>query len=318
MRKALERLARLDIGGIRFDAPLREQGWWKIGGPADLLVEPGTIDQVQNLVKALRQFELPYVVIGDGSNILFDDAGLRGVVVKIGRRMSGSTIEGQTVMAEAGIFVPWLIRSLGRAGLSGLEHAIGVPGTLGGLILMNGGSRQQGIGSHVEGVWAVGKAGELKEYDQSACCFTYRGSSLQHSGEIVVRAKLRLSAGNPGTICREMLAIMRLRRSKFPLKQPNCGSVFLSDPAMYETVGPPGKVIEDCGFKGLRIGDAMIPHLHANFIVNLGQARSADVLAIIRRVRKGVLERTGFELLCEVRYLSTKGQLLPAHKAPCL
>jgi UDP-N-acetylmuramate dehydrogenase len=214
--------------------------------------------------------------------------------------------------------VPCLIRSLGRAGLSGLEHAIGVPGTLGGLILMNGGSRRQGIGSHVERVWAVGYDGGLKEYDRDACRFAYRHSALQQAEVIVVQARLRLDKGDPKAIRREMLAIMKARRNKFPLRQPNCGSVFLSDPAMYETVGPPGKVIEDCGFKGFRIGDAMIPHLHANFIVNLGQARSADVLAIIRRVRKGVLERTGFELLCEVRYLSTKGQLLPAHKAPCL
>lgn len=314
MAEALRRLAGLDVGRTTFDAPLKEQSWWRIGGPADLLVEPGSIAQVQNLVKALSEFDLPYVVIGDGSNILFDDAGVRGVVVKIGRALSGYAIDGNRVTADAGVFVPCFISALGRSGLSGLEHAIGVPGTLGGLILMNGGSQQKGVGSHVVRVWAVDGAGELREFDHAACRFAYRRSALQGSGLVVVRAQLELERGDKKLIRREMLELMRSRRRKFPLKQPNCGSVFLSDPGMYDIVGPPGKVIEDCGFKGLRVGNAMIPELHANFIVNLGGASSSDVLAIIHKVRQGILARTGFDLSCEVRYVSPEGRLQPPHE----
>jgi UDP-N-acetylmuramate dehydrogenase len=131
---------------------------------------------------------------------------------------------------------------------------------------------------------------------------------------VVVRVRLQGDSGNPRSIRKEMLHILQTRRQKFPLKLPNCGSVFLSDPALYATAGAPGKVIEQCGFKGYQIGDAMIPHRHANFIVNLGTARSADVLSIIRQVRQVVQERIGILLMCEVRYLAPDCRLMPAHE----
>jgi len=131
---------------------------------------------------------------------------------------------------------------------------------------------------------------------------------------VVVRVRLQGSPGNPSYIRKEMLHILRTRRHKFPLKLPNCGSVFLSDPALYTIMGAPGKIIEQCGFKGYRVGGAMIPQLHANFIVNLGSASSSDVLSIIHQVRKVVRERTGFLLMCEVRYLSPDCRLMPAHE----
>lgn len=314
MHKALQELALLDIGHCRFDAPLREHSRWRIGGPADLLIEPCSIQQVQTLRRALRELSIPYVIIGDGSNLLFDDEGVRGVVVKIGRALSRFSIsDNELIDAEAGVFVPKLVRCAAKFGLSGLEHAIGIPGTLGGLIVMNGGSMQKGIGSNVERVRAVNIEGELVEYDQEACKFAYRYSTLQEADLVIVDARLRCDVGDPRTIRREMLGILRSRRAKFPLKQPNCGSVFLSDPAMYKTVGPPGKVIEECGFKGYRVGDAMIPHMHANFIVNAGNATSSDVLQIIRMVRNTVNDRKGCLMMCEARYVTPKCRVVAAH-----
>lgn len=315
MREALRHLAGQDVGRCSFAEPLRNHGWWRIGGPADLLVVPRTILQVQTLMRELHRLSLPFVVIGDGSNVLFDDAGVRGVVVKIGRDLAHWEIQDQTITAEAGAFVPGLIRRIGRAGIGGLEHAIGIPGTLGGLVLMNGGSMRQNVGSRVDRVWAVGRDGGLVEFDQAGCRFGYRRSALQTMGVVVVRVRLTGTSGDRRAICGEMLRILRTRRQKFPLKLPNCGSVFLSDPALYETMGPPGKIIEECGLKGFRIGDAMIPHLHANFIVNLGSAGSGEVLAIIRQVRQTVFERTGFLLMCEVRCLTPDCRLIPAHEA---
>jgi len=315
MRDTLQNLVKLDIGACSFDAPLSHHSWWQIGGPADLLVEPGSIEQVQTLMRELDRLALPYVVIGDASNLLFDDQGVRGVVIKIGRSLSQWAIQDQWVTAEAGAFVPRLVRRIGGAGLSGLEHAIGIPGTLGGLVLMNGGSMRQGVGSHVDRVWAVDREGVLKEYDHAACSFAYRHSALQMEKVVVVRVRLHCSQGDKKAIRREMLDILRSRRYKFPLKLPNCGSVFISDPAMYTIVGPPGKIIEDAGFKGYRVGDAMIPAIHANFIVNLGAASSEDVLAIIRTVRLTVFQRTGFWLQCEVRYVSPDCRVMPAHYA---
>lgn len=313
--KAFQGLPNVDVGDIYFDIPLRKFSWLNIGGPADVLVEPKSIVQVQNLLKLLRKSELPYIVIGDGSNLLFDDAGLRCVVIKIGRALSTLYFEGTVVTAEAGVFVPRLVRRLGNAGLSGLEHAIGIPGTLGGLVLMNGGSQRKGVAENVLKVWAVNELGDVVTYDNAKCHFAYRRSALQDEKIVVVKAALQLSRGDATNIRRKMLEIMRSRRQKFPLKQPNCGSVFLSDPSMYEIIGPPGKVIESCGLKGLRVGGAMIPQRHANFIVNLGEASSDDVLSIIEHVRHKVRQKTKFWLECEVRYVSPDAHIMPAHEA---
>jgi UDP-N-acetylmuramate dehydrogenase len=309
----LKELAARDVGLVAWDASLGAHSYWRIGGPADLLIEPDSVDHVQNLVRGIAELDLPCVVIGDGSNLLFDDRGVRGVVVKIGRRLSRFTLNGTTVRAEAGVFVPRLVHALCRAGLTGLEHAIGIPGTLGGLILMNGGSMRKGVGANVDRVWTVDSQGEIVEHDSDHCRFSYRRSGFQGGGQIIVKARLKFDRGDPKQIRSEARAIARSRRRKFPLNHPNCGSVFLSDPALYEALGPPGKVIEDAGLKGTRIGDAMVSPKHANFIVNLGSGRSGDVLALIERVREVVHQRTGFWLRCEVGYVSPSGRLQSAH-----
>lgn len=315
MHRALRELTLLDIGQCQFDIPLREHSRWRIGGPADLLVTPGSIRQVQTLRRALHKYNIPHVIIGDGSNLLFDDEGVTGVVVKIGRALSCFSFSDEFIDAEAGVFVPKLVRCASKYGLGGIEHTIGIPGTLGGLILMNGGSMQQGIGSHIERVRAVNIEGDLVEYSQDACRFAYRYSALQEARVVIVEARLRCNLNEPLSMRREMVGIMRSRRTKFPIRQPNCGSVFLSDPVMYETVGPPGKLIEECGLKGLRIGDAMIPHIHANFIVNLGNAKSSDVLQLIEMVRHSVHSRFGYLMSCEVRCVMPNCQVVPAHYA---
>ena len=315
MHELLRELTQHNIGQYGFSVPLRDHSTWRIGGSADLLVVPHSVEQVQALMRALNRLSIPFVVIGDGSNILFDDAGVRGVVVKIGRHLSRFEISGVWITAEAGIFVPRLVRQIGGAGLTGWEHAIGIPGTVGGLVLMNGGSMQKSVGNMVDRVWAVNRSGALVEFAHTDCKFEYRCSALQDRGNIIVRVRLQGIPGDSHSIRKEMLRILRTRRSKFPMKLPNCGSVFLSDPAMYAAVGAPGKIIEQCGLKGYRVGDAMIPQLHANFIVNLGTARSVDVLSIIQQVRKTVQERTGVLLMCEVRYISPECRVMPAHEA---
>ena len=236
---ALRELSQLDVGRVQFNAPMAEHTWWHIGGAADLLVEPCRIDQVQTLMKALRYLKLPSIVIGRGSNLLFDDRGVRCVVVKIGRTLSRISIQGEFVISEAGAFVPCLVRNIAHSGLSGLEHAVGIPGTIGGLVLMNGGSMRKSVGNNVEKVWAVNSTGDILEYDHAGCRFAYRHSALQEQAVILVKVGLRLAGGTPRDIRRKMLEILAVRRDKFPLKHPNCGSVFLSDPEMYAAVGPP-------------------------------------------------------------------------------
>ncbi len=312
LREKLEQLADLDIGNCLFDAPLAAHGSWQIGGPADLLVEPGGIDQVAAVVYFARRHGIPLVVIGQGTNLLFDDAGLRGIVLKIGANLSRLEIGEGRILAEGGVWIPELARQAMRAGLAGLEHTIGIPGTLGGLILMNGGSHRKGIGENVRRVWIVDREGRQKILDREGCQFAYRSSALQGTGAVVVRAELECETGDPRQIRREMLADLRERRGKFPRKLPNCGSVFLSTAEMHTTVGPPGKIIEEAGLKGTRIGRAEVSPRHANFIVNLGGATSKDVLALIAHIRKTVLENIGFDLRCEVRYISPQAEIMPA------
>jgi UDP-N-acetylmuramate dehydrogenase len=309
----LKQLVQTDIGTCVFDASLAEHSSWQIGGPADLLVEPENADQVASVVRFANIHRIPLVVIGEGTNLLFDDDGLRGIVLKLGHNLSQVAISDNKITAEAGAWVPGLARRAMLAGLAGLEHTIGIPGTIGGLVLMNGGSQRRGIGDNVRWVWIVDRAGKQAQLSREECSFSYRQSALQRVGAVVVKVELECEREQPQRIRRLMLEDLRERRRKFPRKEPNCGSVFLSTSEMHASVGPPGKIIEEAGLKGARIGNAEVSQQHANFIVNRNGATSKDVLSLIAHIRQVVSDRIGFELCCEVRYVSPGGEIMPAH-----
>lgn len=311
----LVELSQLDVGLCTFAAPLAEYCTWRIGGPADLLVEPRSIAQVQRLRRFAHKFALPCVTIGQGSNLLFSDAGLRGIVLRLGQDFARLRIDQGRITAEAGVWVPGLARKAQQAGLTGLEHIVGIPGTIGGLVLMNGGSHRQNIGELVERVTLVNREGEIEELGAAECDFSYRHSALQGSGGVVVTVELRCLPGDRSAIRKAMLDDLRERRGKFPLRLPNCGSVFLSSAAMHASVGPPGRIIEECGLKGLRVGGAEVSPRHANFIVNRGGASAGDVLTLIAAIRSHVRNAIGFDLQCEVRYVTPGGEIVPAHLA---
>ncbi len=309
----LRALATQPVGKLSFDEPLERHNSWRIGGPADLLVEPEDSVQIATLVRYAREQEIPLVVIGQGTNLLIDDVGVRGIVMKIGAQMSQIKISDQKIIAAAGAWVPQLARLSMRAGLTGLEHCIGIPGTVGGLVVMNGGSQRKGIGENIVKVWVVTAAGETQILSRQECDFSYRHSALQGAGVVVVKAELNCSPGDSNEIRHGMIDDLRNRRHKFPRKQPNCGSVFLSTSEMHASVGPPGKIIEEAGLKGACIGGAEVSTQHANFIVNRNNASSVDVLQLIARIRKEVRQRIGFDLCCEVKYVSPVGTIIPAH-----
>ena len=313
LKKKLAQLASKEVGKVTFSELLSRHNSWKVGGRADLFIEPENTQQIARILHFVHENEIPLVVIGQGSNLLFDDVGVRGVVLKIGQQLAAIRIVGNTIVAGGGACVPQLARRSMQAGLSGLEHCIGIPGTVGGLVIMNGGSQRKGIGDNIVNVTIVDKTGVIQLLTQEECDFSYRHSALQGSGCIVVGVELNCPAGEIKQIRREMLADLQIRRHKFPRKLPNCGSVFLSTTEMHATVGPPGKVIEDAGLKGLRIGQAEISQQHANFIVNLGGASSADILTLIAQIRQVIQENIGFDLGCEVRYVSPQGVIKPAH-----
>jgi UDP-N-acetylmuramate dehydrogenase len=299
---------------VQLDADLRRLNRWQVGGLADAVVTPQSAEAIGRVLGLVAEFNLPNIVLGDGSNVLFDDRGFRGVIIHITRAVSRCRINGQCVTVEAGAWVPSWIRGLGGRGLGGIEHAIGIPGTVGGLVMMNGGSLRMNIGQNIVRVRGYNKLGIPFERSADDCKFRYRGSTLQDDNLVVTEVDFALSKTSPSAFRQRALEILSSRRRKFPKRWPNCGSVFLSDPAMYELIGPPGLAIEKVGLKGRRIGGAQISPQHANFIVNLGQARTNDILQLIYEARSAVQEKTGFSMLAEVRYVSPDGMICPAHE----
>lgn len=283
---------------------------WRVGGKAALIVSPKTKQQIIDLRKYLHTYQLPYLVIGNTTNLLFTDEDINAVFIHIGSNFSKAVIRGTELDVQAGIWVPKLARLSMRAGLTGLEHTCGIPGTLGGLIVMNGGSQRKGIGSSVTLVRTVDEEGVIKTYQKEECKFSYRSSVFQKKKEMILSIKLKLEkAESKSAVRKEMLSILRDRNKKFPRKMPNCGSVFVSNPAMYKKYGPPGKIIEESGLKGLRKGGAEVSLEHANFIVNHGNAKATDILYLINKIRSTVFLETGYLMAVETKFVDKLGRI---------
>lgn len=300
-------------GTLARGVDLSRMSHWRIGGTADLVVHPRSAADLARLIRWLNARAVPHVVIGATTNLLFADEGLRAVCIRIGPDLAGMRVDGARLICEPGAWAPRVARAAMQAGLTGIEHVCGIPGTIGGLVYMNGGSQRRGIGEAVTAVQAIDRHGRLHRRTAADCGFRYRHSAFQETGEIVAGVELCLTpGGKPAAIRREMLAIMASRRQKFPRKEPNCGSVFVSNPAFYAEYGPPGAVIERMGFKGLAEGGAQVSPRHANFIVNRGGARARDVLVLIRRIRDRVAEGTGYRMEVEARYVFPDGRIRSA------
>jgi UDP-N-acetylmuramate dehydrogenase len=303
------------LGTVYCDKNLAEFSRWKIGGTADAVIAPHSAEAIAQLMTFVSRERIPYVVIGSSSNLLFADEGVRALVILLGNQISEIKISGNRVSAQCGLWVPRFSRSIAQAGLAGAEHMIGIPGTLGGLICMNGGSQRKGVGDFLVSARSVSPEGELVQFKKAQCDFAYRESVFQRNHHIIVDAEFEYPlADNQQDVRRNMLSILRDRRLKFPKKLPNCGSVFVSDPAMYTDYGPPGAVIERCGLKGLTRNKAQISPMHANFIVNNGGASANDVLYLIHVIREMVQKETGYLMPAEARYVSPSGEIIVAHE----
>lgn len=300
---------------VLLDEPLSLHCTWRIGGPASVMVLPSRAEQVRDVIQIAQANDLPWIVIGKGSNLLFSDEGFAGVVIKLDRPFSQVTIQDRQVTAQSGVSVPRLARMTAKAGLSGLEHAIGIPGTLGGLVAINGGSLRQSIGDVIDTVTVVTPEGQIRTLKRDECDFAYRHSNFLHSGQVIVQASLTLQPGDSRTILKHMLGILKERQAKFPLTQPNCGSVFTSRPELYHTLGPPGKLIEDLGLKGLTCGGVQVSHQHANFMVNLGTASAQNVLDLVAQVRETMFARYQVWIDTEALFVHADGVIEPVSAA---
>ncbi|QJC52499.1 UDP-N-acetylmuramate dehydrogenase [Paenibacillus albicereus] len=285
------------IGGIQKHVPLARHTTWKIGGPADVLLTPAGKPEMLRAMAILNRNGVPWTIIGKGSNMLVSDKGIRGVVIKAGEALDYAEFDGTLVRAGAAYSIIKLTVMAGKQGLTGLEFAGGIPGTVGGAVYMNAGAHGSDMSQRFNSAEIVLETGELVVWGPEEMAFRYRHSRLQEPGSrgIVLEATLQLAHGDRKEIAAALATHKERRRRTQPLQQPSCGSVFRNPPGHHAA-----KLIEESGLKGFSIGGAQVSPLHANFIVNTGQATAEDVLTLIAHIRSTVNNRTGIELMPEV------------------
>jgi len=287
-RKKLLQIVR---GHMKVDELMSSHTTFNIGGPADFYVYPKDLEDLTNITVFCQQEQIPVFVIGNGSNLLVSDSGLRGVVIDLSRTFRHIKARGTEVTAGAGVKLSSLISYCTIRGFSGLEQLAGVPGLIGGCLRLNAGAFGREIGDVVECIRILDAFHTLEKVQRHQLDFGYRHTSIPENS-IIVEAVFRLTDGNPKEMEALQKTYIKKRKRTQPLSLPSAGSVFKRPPGDYA-----GRLLEDAGCKGMRIGDAMVSKKHANFIVNVGAARAKDVMRLITEVRERVYER--FEILLE-------------------
>jgi UDP-N-acetylmuramate dehydrogenase len=287
-------------GEVLFDEPLSRYTSFGVGGPADAVVFPHNKEELKNTITQLVRQGLPFKPLGNGTNIIVRDGGYRGIIICL-QKLSGMDMEeaggGVTIHAEAGVALAEVVGCAVRAGLAGMEFCAGVPGSVGGAIRMNAGAYGREIKDVTAAVTFLTKTGEIIQYDRGELQFSYRNLTVPPDF-IIVAAEFFLVRGDSEEIRQQVSAIMARRQEKHPLQYRNAGSIFKNPGKL-----PAGRIIEEMGLKGLKIGDAKISEQHGNFIVNLGEAKAADVLALIDRVIMKVRQERGIVLETEVHII---------------
>ncbi len=291
-------------GEVRAHEPLGPHTTLRIGGPARLFAWPADVPAVAAAVGWVQEAALPWRVFGLGSNLLCPDHGFGGLVLDLARACGQSSFHGERLEVGAGVHLAPLIREAARRGLAGLAGVAGVPGTVGGALTMNAGTAAGDMGQVVERVDALDPRGRRVVLGRDELCLGYRESILQQPGWVVLSAVLRLTPADPEAVRADLASRALRRRQTQPLELPNAGSIWRNPPGDHA-----GRLVEAAGCKGLLRGDAQVSPKHANFIVNLGSARAADVLALMAAVRRRVLACAGVRLVPELRWLSGQREL---------
>jgi UDP-N-acetylmuramate dehydrogenase len=281
---------------ILIDQHMKNHTSFKIGGPADFIVTPRTSQQVIQLVGMMYKNNIPYHVMGNGSNLIVKEGGIRGVVIKIYDNFNQITIEDQSIWAQAGILLSTLSNKALKSNLKGLEFASGIPGTLGGAVAMNAGAYDGEMKDVVVEALVVDKEGNSFILTNQELNFGYRQSTVQKEGYLVLEAKMKLVKADYQEIKAKMDDFNDRRKTKQPLSLPSAGSTFRRPEGHFA-----GKLIEDAGLRGYRIGDAQVSELHCGFVVNVGNATADDVINLIKYIQNTVHEKFAVELVPEVK-----------------
>ena len=288
-------------GEIRISEPLAKYTSFRIGGPADYYVEPADKEDLVGLVRYIQTNQVPFFIIGNGSNVLISDNGYRGIVINLEGRVNRLGVEGELVIAEAGVRTPRFVDFCIQRSLAGVEMLVGIPGTIGGAVIMNAGAHGGQISDHLVEVEAL-REGTVVRVARDRAEFTYRRSGFAR--DVVLEATFRLPRGNREDLMRRRRELLVHRGKTQPLNFPNSGSMFKNPPGTYAA-----KLIEDAGLKGLRRGDAQISDLHANFFVNRGRATAEDVLELMQIARRTVRDKFDVVLEPEVKLVGFSAKL---------
>ena len=289
---------RMALGGeaVFINEPMRGHTTFRTGGPADLFIMPKSIEDVKISLKILQEHKVPILVIGNGSNLLVADKGIRGAVLHIGPRMSQIVVEGETLTAQGGALLSAVSAKAAEHALTGLEFASGIPGSLGGGITMNAGAYGNEMKDVLDSVTVLTKELEVKNLSANELKLSYRHSILPEKEYILLSAVLKLRSGDIESIRTKMRELGEQRREKQPLQYPSAGSTFKRPEGYFA-----GKLIQDAGLKGKTIGGAQVSEKHSGFVINIGDATTQDILDLIAFCQKTVFEKFGVSLETEVK-----------------
>lgn len=283
---------------IKTDEPMKQHTTFRTGGPADYFVMPETKEELRETVSLLKSARKPYYIVGNGSNLLISDTGYRGTVIQIYKEMSEITVNGNVIRAQAGALLSRIAGKALESGLTGFEFAAGIPGTLGGACMMNAGAYGGEMKDVLSEVLVLTPEGEFITLSSEELEFGYRTSVIAKKGYIVLEASVLLSEGAEKEIRERMEELRKKRVSKQPLEYPSAGSTFKRPEGYFA-----GKLIEDAGLRGFRIGGAQVSEKHCGFVINRGDATSAEILELMRQVSARVEEQFGVVLEPEVKRL---------------
>ncbi len=295
--RQLEQICGADC--VRKNVSMADFTSFRAGGPADLMVSPAGSEQLQEVLQFLAEAGVPHLVLGNGSNILVRDGGYRGVIVRIGEAFNFVKREENTLIAGSGTSLASAARAAAKEGLSGLEFASGIPGSVGGGVFMNAGASGGEMKDVLESASLLTKDGSaFAKAGPAELDMGYRHTRLHESGEIVLEARFALHPADPEEIRAEMADLARRRNEKQPVNYPSAGSFFKRPEGYFA-----GKLIQDAELKGLSVGGAQVSQLHSGFIINTGGATATDILQLMQIVQARVLEQFGVQLEPEVRII---------------
>ena len=277
---------------------MSEHTTFKIGGTADVLIFPSTIEEVVEVLKFIDEINIPMTILGNGSNVLVRDKGIRGAVIKFNGKFAQIRCDGTKLIAGAGAKLKDVSNFAAENSLTGLEFAVGIPGSIGGAVYMNAGAYGGEMKNIISKVRAVSRSGHLAEFNADTLDLGYRRSIFQLNGYAICEIELQLTEGKVEDIRHDMDDFTVRRESKQPLEYPSAGSTFKRPEGYFA-----GTLIDKTGLKGLRVGDAMVSTKHAGFVVNAGHATAADVINLIDEVKRRVFEAHGVMLSPEVRII---------------